>query len=44
MRWFTFSWPLMAIASALLGWLRWGWESFDRDGFWRPLREPRVAP
>jgi hypothetical protein len=24
------------LAFALLGWLRWGWESFRADGLWRP--------
>ncbi|WMC10857.1 hypothetical protein PU634_00395 [Oceanimonas pelagia] len=26
------------LAFALLGWLRWGWLSFTRDGLWRPLQ------
>ncbi|AEX99830.1 hypothetical protein GU3_00370 [Oceanimonas sp. GK1] len=25
------------LAFALLGWLRWGWQCFTRDGLWRPL-------
>lgn len=31
------AWALW-LASALLRWLRWGWESFATDGYWRPLR------
>ncbi|MCC4265291.1 hypothetical protein LL240_12630 [Oceanimonas baumannii] len=26
------------LAFALLGWLRWGWQCFTRDGLWRPLQ------
>ena len=26
------------LATALLGWLRWGWESFAAGGLWRSLR------
>lgn len=25
------------LAFALLGWLRWGWECFSQQGFWRPF-------
>ncbi len=29
------------VASALVGWLRWGWECFSHAELWRPLREKR---
>jgi hypothetical protein len=35
------AWALW-LARALVGWLRWGWDCFSRDGIWRPLR-PRVV-
>lgn len=30
------AWALW-IANALIGWLRWGWECYGRDGLWQPL-------
>ena len=29
------------LAFSLLGWLRWGWSCFSRDGIWRPVRRKR---
>ena len=39
------AWALW-LAHALLGWLRFGWESFGTGGLWRSgaLRRPRVQP
>jgi hypothetical protein len=37
------AWALW-LARALVGWLRWGWECFNSDGLWRPLRPRRVDP
>jgi hypothetical protein len=36
------AWALW-LALSLLGWLRWGWRCFSRDGIWRPLRRKRKA-
>ena len=40
------AWALW-LAFALLGWLRWGWQHFSRDGVWRRItlftRKPAVA-
>jgi hypothetical protein len=30
------------LANALLGWLRWGWDSLGRGGRWRPLWRRRA--
>lgn len=32
------------LASALLRWLRWGWESFSEGGLWRPLARRGKPP
>jgi hypothetical protein len=44
------AWALW-LASALIGWLRWGWECFSTNGLWRkrgrvvsPAREEKPAP
>lgn len=37
------AWALW-LALALLRWLRWGWESLNIGGGWRPLRERRPSP
>lgn len=37
------AWALW-LATALLGWLRWGWESLTIGGLWRPLRTPKATP
>jgi hypothetical protein len=42
------AWALW-LAFALLGWLRWGWSAFARDGVWRSVkllgaRAPAVDP
>ena len=34
------AWALW-LARALVGWLRWGYESWSAGGTWRPLRAPR---
>ncbi len=37
------AWALW-LASALLGWVRWGWESYATGGLWRPLRAAKPEP
>ena len=34
----------VALAQALLGWLRWGWECFGHGELWRPVRAPKPDP
>jgi hypothetical protein len=31
------------LASALIRWSRWAWNSFGAGGLWRPVRKPKVA-
>ena len=37
------AWALW-LASALVRWLRWGWQCFSDGGLWRPVRRRRVVP
>jgi hypothetical protein len=37
------AWALW-LAFALLGWARWGWESYAAGGLWRPIRSAPKAP
>ena len=37
------AWALW-LAFALLGWARWGWESYAAGGLWRPIRAAKPEP
>jgi hypothetical protein len=36
------AWALW-LAQALVGWLRWGWQSYGEGGLWRSPQRPKLA-